>query len=191
MRHILIALSLFFLFSSCSQLGTCDQKEAVSFRGVKFEFPIRAYDVIKNSKNPIYRKSRWIHTDSIAANTSAIWFFDWPDNDRERRGSLDYLKGVAVYGVTFFLHDKELASDEEIVKELQKWYPGNYECVELNGMHYYILNKGCLKIIYNWASTYAKYSNWSPAISFCYGLSDSEYSAYAHHIGDTFPGEFN
>ena len=92
MKNIIPFLAILMQFSSCSQLGTCDQKEAVSFRGVKFEFPIRAYDVIKNSKNPIYRKSRWIHTDSIAANTSAIWFFDWPDNDRERRGSLDYLK---------------------------------------------------------------------------------------------------
>ncbi len=189
MRYFLFVLLL--LFSSCRQLGTCDQKEEVSFRGVKFRFPIRASDVVISPPKAIYSQSRWVQTDFITKNTSALWFFDWPDVDHERRGKLDYLKEARVYGVTFFLHDKEFASDEEIVKELQKWYPGDYECVEYYGMHYYTLDKGCLRIIYNWASTYTKDSKYLPAVSFCYGLEDSEYHAYAIHNGATYIGEFD
>ncbi len=189
MRTLCYILIISLFSCSYERQSTCEQVEKVSFRGFNFQFPMKAYDVAINSKNPIYRKKRWIHTDSIAKNTSAIWFFDWPDKEYKRRGSFYYLKGAPVYGVTFFLHDKEFASDEDVLKELKKEYPGNYECVEYYDWHYYILDKGCLKIIYNWASTYAKDSNPGPAISFCYGLSDSDYKTYSQHIGAVFPWE--
>ena len=189
MKKTLFLLIAWLQLSSCSHRGSCEHAEDISFRNVRFKFPLSARDVLTNYKKHIYTRAPWIVTHYIAKNTSAIWFFDWPDWAREPRGSLEYLKDARMYGVTFLLLDKEFASDEEIVKGLQKIYPGNYECVEWYGMHYYILDKGCIKIIYNWASTYGKDSKWCPAISFVYGLNDREASAYGHNIGNTMDGD--
>ncbi|MCF2489702.1 hypothetical protein [Dyadobacter sp. CY347] len=163
--------------------GTCDQVAKVEFRGVNFQFPLKIKSALNPKIHAFVRNSSWLQTDYFGSNQiSTKWFFNW-DNDWNGHQEInDALKEKRIYGVAFELHKDSCKTDQEIVAEIQKIYPGNYRYVENHGNTSYIWERDCLTVFVKRANQYpAKYS--IPEISFCYGLDDDQIKIYATYTG--------
>ena len=86
------------------------------------------------------------------------------------------------FGVTIHLLNEVTKSEAEVIKELQKNYPGDYiKLKDYGNRTYYVYSKGCLKIIVQRGfSTNIVV----PRISFVYGLSDDKVEIYASSMGN-------
>ncbi|MCF2489703.1 hypothetical protein [Dyadobacter sp. CY347] len=114
-------------------------------------------------------------------NTSAIWFFESHDNKFYAIDSVNYMKDALIYGVTFVLQAEIHKTDAQLLKELQKNFPGHYEYVDQYGSQYYINRRGCITIILKREWHFEKPY---PSVSFCYGLSKNQGAYYGHKTGN-------
>ncbi len=180
MKHFILILLLTVMLCCREKHGTCEQVEKVSFRGLNFQFPIKAYDAMKFSGRSTYYGTV-IQTDSIIKNTSARWYTSWYDNEYKTKDTVNYLKDAFVYAVTFHLFGESKRSNEDILKELKKAFPGDYQYIDKYASQYYITRKNCMTVIFR-RDAYDE--GGVPAISFCYGLSEQEGYYFGHSTGN-------
>ncbi len=184
MKNLIILLAATILFTSCrpdERHGTCEQVEKVSFRGLNFQFPIKADDALKFSDKTDFN-SGWVRTDSILKNTSAKWYTVWHENAYKSNDTLNYLKDALIHSVSFTLFGDQHRSDKEILEELKKEFPGDYQYVFEYESSHYICRSNCLTIIFR--RDLPDERMFVPVISFCYGLSEQEARYFGHSTGN-------
>jgi hypothetical protein len=176
--NVLLLVSL----QSCHKDGTCGIGKRVDFRGVKFDFPIKALTVMNAKHGTIhYYRGDLIRIDSILPGTTSSWYMEHADNEYESHDSSNFLRTAQIYGVTFLLNSEIKRKDQEILAEIQTKYPGNYKHIYQNGNEYYLNHQECLSILF----TRELYDEGRiPAISFLYGLSEKQEQYYANQIGN-------
>lgn len=163
--------------------GTCDQIVPVHFRGINFQFPLKVKGALNPQIHGFIRSSSWLQTDYFGSNQiSTKWFFNWENDWNGQQEINDALKEKRIYGIAFELHKDSCKTDQEIISEIQKIYPGNYRHFENHGNTSYIWERNCLTIFVKRVNQYpAKYS--VPEVSFCYGLDDEQINIYATYTG--------
>lgn len=163
--------------------GTCDQVAKVNFRGINFQFPLKIKSVLNPKIHGFERNSSWLQTDYFGNNQILTkWFFNWDNDWNGQQEISDALKEKRIYGVAFELHKDSCKTDQEIIAEIEKIYPGNYRFFEDHENTAYIWERDCLTIFVKRANQYpAKYS--VPEVSFCYGLDDEQINIYAAYTG--------
>ncbi|MCF0038498.1 hypothetical protein [Dyadobacter fanqingshengii] len=178
-----ITLILYLATKPWQTDGTCDQVAQVHFRGINFQFPLKIKSVLNPQIHGFIRNSSWLQTDYFGSNQiSTKWFFNWDNDWNGQQEISDALKEKRIFGIAFELHKDSCKTDQEIISEIQKIYPGNYRHFENHGNTSYIWERDCLTIFVKRANQYpAKYS--VPEVSFCYGLDDEQINIYATYTG--------
>ncbi|MCE6988994.1 hypothetical protein [Dyadobacter sp. CY323] len=174
---------LVLLTTSWKADGTCDQIEKVSFRGIHFQFPIKVRGALQAPMGQFSRHYTWLQTDSIGGrNICGKWFFEWDSDWKEQEPITEAFKEKLTYGVAFELREDSCKTDQEIVKEIQKIYPGSFSYFEKYDTKYYKWERNCLTIFVKRTHLYPEgYS--VPEVSFCYGLNSSQMAIYGDYTG--------
>ena len=189
MRYTIIKLTLAFFLTSCGlqkKSGVCENAERVNFRGLKFSFPLRGDEVNEIAFGNIsYVPSKIKSEPLITKKDTIYWYFDHNYHKTSFWDTTAYLKESIIYGVTIRLYGEDAKRDQEFIDELQKYYPGEYVYHKSPHLSYYILSKGCLKVIYRRIMTYNSFRKivGTPSISFCYGLTENQAENYANSPG--------
>ncbi|QRR02616.1 hypothetical protein [Dyadobacter sandarakinus] len=186
---LVVSFILFLSFQDWEDDESCGEVTKLSYRGIYFQFPMRVSSALKAPMKQFSTNYMWLQTDSLGGkNFSAKWFFDY-DNEWTKPAQLsDKVKRKPVYGVAFELYGDSCKTDQEIVAEIQKLYPGNYRYFENQGHSAYIWERDCLTIFVKKAYQYpAGYS--IPEVSFCYLLDESQKEIFATYTGyiDNYP----
>ncbi|MCE6988996.1 hypothetical protein [Dyadobacter sp. CY323] len=177
---LIIIISFLFLISRRVD-GTCNQVEQVNFRGIHFQFPMKVRGALKTPVSGFSRNFTWLQTDSIGGkNISGKWFFEWDTEWNGKKQALERIKENLIYGVAFELREDSCKTDQEIVTEIQKIYPGSYKYYQENGLNYYIWERDCLAIFVK--RTYHE-GHSIPEVSFCYGLNFLQADMYGNKTG--------
>ena len=185
MKTVLIWILIGFLITACidtKRYGECETSEKVKFRSLNFEFPLDGTKVKEIANGKLTHNYRWLKTDSLMRDGEIYWFFNGASNKNDRSDSTNFLRNNLIFGVTIHLLSEVTKSEAEVIKELQKDYPGDYiKLTDYNKLPYYVYSKGCLKIIVQRGfSTNIVV----PRISFVYGLSDDKVEIYASSMGN-------
>ena len=167
---------------------SCENTEQVKFRNLKFSFPLTGDKVNQiASGNNITFMQGWIKTEPLINKHDKIyWYFNFNKNKNSLTDSAAYLKSCFIYGVTIRLNGEHGKTDEEVINELKQNYPGDYVYHKNVDTPYYILSKGCLKIIYRRILTNNYFGEYlsTPSVSFCYGLTEDQGDYYASSPGN-------
>ncbi|MCE6988997.1 hypothetical protein [Dyadobacter sp. CY323] len=163
--------------------GTCSQAEHVKFRGIHFQFPMKVRGALKTPMSGFSRNYIWLQTDSIGGkNISGKWFFDRDNEWQKPEDITDILREKLIYGVALELYEDSCKTDQEIITEIQKDYPGNYNYHEKYDYKYFTWERDCLTIFVK--RIYPDGKGYSiPEVSFCYGLSSSQATMYGKYTG--------
>jgi len=186
-------LIFILVFNSCMERkknGSCDSTAHVRYRNLNFQFPITGKEVAEKGTGVIRNIPTYIRTDFPNDHGSVNWYFDYSQNKVNTADTTRYLAKAAIYGATVFLDREADKSDQDIIDELQKVYPGKFVHSKNPDYPYYIFTDGCLSIILR-RLLVAKANSVNaaniPTVSFCYGLSGSELTNYAKspgHLGN-------
>ncbi|TLV00144.1 hypothetical protein [Dyadobacter luticola] len=114
-------------------------------------------------------------------NISEEWFFEWDYGMGDPKGLPDIIRKQLIYGVAFDLIEDSCKTDQEIIGELQKTYPGDYEYSEEWGLKRYKWERDCLTIFVK--RRYHEGGISVPEVSFCYGLTDMQTRMYGLYTG--------
>ncbi|TDE14547.1 hypothetical protein [Dyadobacter psychrotolerans] len=196
----IVILASIFLLISCGksyEVGGCGSEEHVKFRNLTFNFPLSANKINLFGKNHVEHGFENAITDSLVSGTSVIWHYNTRSHRTDSMGEKNLpLDSLSVYGVTFNLFADSDKSEQAIIQELQRNYPGEYVFHNAFDIPHYEYSKGCLRIIlrresYSFSSRHAaKFSitrtGSAPVVSFCYGLTDKQAENYVRNSGNIY-----
>ena len=186
---ISILVGLSSLFHGCIPKKDCPPTSSISFRGIEISFPMTGLQVWEKQKGVFYRNGILTTSKSeYGGNQSLIiWFPSRGDFPSPMQDTIPYLSEREVYGITFFLRDREERdlTDREMAEKVREELnlPGEFVLKTKPGRAFYHYQEGCLSII---TSLSGDQNGPYPLVSFCYGLEDEELFYYSTGPGQRY-----
>ncbi len=176
--------------------GTCETPEEVNFRGYHFRFPITGERAMQETDGELISYGGSFFRKIAPADGQEIYWFTDPHNENilNARDTAAYLQQVKMFGVAFSAkgmfdvsfsakgENNSKPGKEQILAELNKTFSGEFTYKNIVDRHYYIQDRGCLKILCFF------YFN-GPSIAFLYGLDDDlvdQFVQYPYFLYRTF-----